>query len=63
MTNELLKKYIGARCAVSTGSFGSSVTGVITALEDNWIEVTTGKGPRLLNADYVTNITQIAPKE
>lgn len=62
MTNELLKKYIGVRCVVSTGSFGSSVTGEITALEDNWIEVTTNKGPQLLNIDYITNITQVKQK-
>jgi len=60
MANELLKKYLGRRCAVSTGSFGSTVTGVITAVEDNWVEVVTNKGPQLLNADYVTNI---APSE
>ena len=57
MTNELLKKYVGSRCVVSTGSFGTSVTGVINIVEDNWIEVTTNKGPRLINADYITNIS------
>ena len=35
MTNELLKKYLGCQCIVSTGSFGSTVTGVISAIEDN----------------------------
>lgn len=62
MTNELLKKYLGSRCVVSTGTFGSTVTGVISAVEENWIEVTTKKGPRLMNADYVTNIEQTGEK-
>lgn len=57
VTNELLKKYIGSRCVVSTGSFGTSVTGVINTVEDNWIEVSTNKGSRLINADYITNIS------
>ena len=58
MANELIKKYIGKTCAVYTGSFGSSVNGLITAVEDNWIEVETKKGAQLVNADYVTNITE-----
>ena len=45
MTNELLKKYMGKTCTVSTGSFGTTVTGEISAVEDNWVEVTTSKGP------------------
>jgi hypothetical protein len=62
MTNELLKTYMGSRCVISTGAFGSSVTGVISAVEENWIEVTTRKGTHLLNADYVTNIVQLPKK-
>lgn len=61
MPNELLKKYIGSRCVVSTGSFGDSVAGVIRTVEENWIEVETNKGLRLVNADYVTKITQTRP--
>ncbi len=56
MANELLKKYIGKTCTVSTGSFGTTAVGVISTVEDNWIEVATKKGPRLFNTDYVTNI-------
>lgn len=63
MTNELLKSYVGCRCIVSTGSFGSTVTGTVSAVSDNWIEVTTKQGARLLNADYVTNITRLPEKQ
>lgn len=58
MTNELLKKYLGRRCIVSTGSFGNTAIGVINAIEDNWIEVETKQGPRLLNVDYVTSVIE-----
>ena len=62
MANELIKKYVGKKCIVTTGSFGSSVTGQISAVEDNWIEINTKKGPQLVNADYITNITEIPVK-
>jgi len=29
MTNELIKKYIGKTCSISTGDFGTSATGKI----------------------------------
>lgn len=59
MSNELVKKYIGKTCIVSTGSLGTTVKGQITAVEDNWIEVNSRKGPQILNLDYITNITPI----
>lgn len=62
MANELIKKYVGKQCVVTTGSFGSSATGQILAIEDNWIEINTKKGPQLINTDFVTNITEIPVK-
>ncbi|MEM1483376.1 hypothetical protein V6615_00700 [Oscillospiraceae bacterium PP1C4] len=62
MTNELIRSYIGKRCQVSTGNFGSSVTGNISRVEDNWIEVQTKRGGQLLNIDFVTNIIVIPEK-
>lgn len=56
MTNELIQRYIGHTCTVSTGAFGQSVNGEITSVVENWIEVKTKKGTQLLNSDYVTNI-------
>jgi hypothetical protein len=58
MANDLIKKYLGKNCIVSTGSFGTSVDGKIVAIEDNWIEITTKKGARLVNADFVAVITE-----
>ena len=63
MTNEMLKNLIGKKCTVcSQNSFG--VTGVITNIEDNWLEITNDKGiAKYLNADYVTNIDIVAQKK
>lgn len=56
MTNELLKKYVGQRCKISAGQYGTSATGVILEINDNWIEVETSKGRELVNAEFIQNI-------
>lgn len=56
MTNEVIKKYIGKSCMISTGSFGTSITGTIIDVNENWIEVETKKGNTLINAEYVQSI-------
>lgn len=62
MTNELFLKCIGKLCALSTGSFGESVSGVVTAVADNWVEVETKKGVQLYNADYIMNVKILGPR-
>ena len=59
MINELVKKYIGKYCMVSTGTLGTAAIGEITTMQDNWIEVSTKKGDMLLNADFVTNLSEM----
>lgn len=56
MTNELIKKYIGKVCQISTGTFGVNITGKITDINENWIEVETKKGNELINAEFIQNI-------
>jgi len=56
MTNEVIKKYIGMKCKISTGSFGTNVAGKIIEVNENWLEVETKKGKELINADFVQNI-------
>jgi len=56
MTNEVIKKYIGENCKISSGSLGINVVGVITDVNENWIEVETKKGKELINADYIQSI-------
>ena len=56
MTNKLIKKYLGKKCKVYSGSFGTSVKGKLKELEDNWLEVETSKGLELVNIDFIQNI-------
>jgi hypothetical protein len=56
MTNEVIKKYIGKSCKISTGSFGTNVIGKIIDVNENWIEVETKKGKELINAEFIQSI-------
>ena len=56
MTNELIKKYIGKYCYVTTGNMGVSVKGKIVEVNENWVEVETKSGSEILNLDFIQNI-------
>jgi hypothetical protein len=56
MTNEVIKKYIGKNCRISTGSFGTNVIGKIIDVNENWIEIETKKGNELINAEFIQSI-------
>lgn len=56
LDNELIRKFIGKECRISTGSYGSTVVGTITDVKENWIEVQTRKGMELVNADFIHNV-------
>ncbi len=60
--NAIIEKYKGKNCSIqSQGSFG--VTGEITDISDNWIEITQKNGKRsVLNLDFVTYIEEIKKK-
>ena len=47
------------------GGFGGSLTGVLEALEDNWLSVRTGKtgALELVNLDYVNRIQELPEKK
>lgn len=53
---ELLKRFIGKNCKISTGTYGSTISGKISDVKDNWIEVETKKGTEIINADFVFTI-------
>lgn len=59
MTNDVIKKYIGMNCKISTGSFGTNIVGKIVDVNENWLEVETKKGKELINADFVQIIKVI----
>lgn len=56
MTNEMLLKYVGKNCKISTGTYGTNVVGKIIKINENWIEIETKKGNELINADFVQSI-------
>jgi hypothetical protein len=56
MTNELLKRYVGNYCRMTTGSYGTTVIGKISEINENWIVVETKKGTELINAEFIQNI-------
>lgn len=56
MTNEVIKKYLGKTCYISSGNLGISTTGKIVDVQENWIEVETKKGNELINIDFVQSI-------
>lgn len=58
MTNEMLEKYIGKNCRISTGQFGVYVKGKIIDIKENWIELETknGKAIEIINAEFVQSI-------
>lgn len=63
MASELLKSYVGKFCHVDSGQFSGTVKGTITAVEDNWIELTNAKEEKtLLNADFLTSIREVMRK-
>lgn len=56
--NELVKGYIGKEVIVWAGS-SSGVTGTITKIEDNWVEVEDKNGNKqILNTDYISRIQE-----
>lgn len=53
--SDYLKKFVGKKCFVSTGSFGTSITGTIMGIEDKWmeIEVKENKPKEIINLEFV----------
>ncbi len=56
LSHEMIKKYIGKVCKITTGSYGSTTSGKVLDVKENWIELETRKGIELMNAEFVQNI-------
>ena len=60
--NELIKSFIGKNVIISGDSTGTE--GIITKIEDNWIEVEDRKGKKeLVNCDFVSRIEEYPLKK
>ncbi len=55
--NELINSYLGKDCIVYI-SGGSSVTGIISELNSNWITIKTKDGNETVNLDYIVRIKE-----
>jgi len=56
LDHKLIKKYIGRECKITTGSYGTTTSGKVLDVKENWIEIETRKGIELMNAEFVQNI-------
>lgn len=60
MSNEMLLGMIGKSYVFITGAFGTnSVRGEVLRVKDNWVEVRTSRGVRLVNTDFVVEIREM----
>ena len=56
--NELIKSYIGKEVIIWAGS-SSGVTGTLTKIEENWVEVEDKDGNKqILNTDYISRVQE-----
>lgn len=55
MTNELLTKCLGYECDIYSNGL-TGVTGKITEVNENWVEVQTKKGIEVINLDFIQKI-------
>ena len=56
--NEVIKSYIGKEVIIYTGG-SSGVSGIVTKLEDNWIEIEyKDKNKQIVNLDYISRIQE-----
>lgn len=56
MASEMIGKYRGKRCKIVTGALGTTVTGEIVEVKENWMEVQTRKGKELINTDFIQSV-------
>ena len=57
--NELISGFVGKDCIVYiSASSGTSINGVITSLNENWIIVKTAGGEEVINLDYVIRVKE-----
>lgn len=55
--NELIRSYIGKEVIIWASS-SSGVTGTLTKIEENWVELEDKYGTQILNTDYISRIQE-----
>lgn len=54
--NELVSKYIGKECVVTT--MNNSATGFIRSVQDNWLEIENDGKTDIINLDFIIKISE-----
>ena len=64
--SEIVKKFIGKKCLISTintGGFDGGDIADVTAVEDNWVVLNTKKGEKIINIDFIVKIEEYGKKK
>lgn len=61
MSNEVIKKFIGKDCIITT--FQTQINGVIESIEDNWVILRVGDKTEIVNIDYISRIREYPLKK
>lgn len=62
--NEIIQRFIGKRCIISTIiSESSSIVGTITESNDSWITVSYDDTEEIVNIDYIVHIKEYPQKK
>ena len=57
--SELIKNYIGKECVVYISNGSNAVSGIVSKVEEGWIEVKKqNEQTELLNIDYISRIQE-----
>ena len=56
MTNEMIEKYVGYTCDITTGTMGVNATRKILQVNENWIELETRRGSEIINLEFIQRI-------
>lgn len=62
MNNELVSEYVGKNVSLN-GNGMLGVTGIVTKVVDNWLELEYKSKKKLINIDYISSIEEIPQKK
>lgn len=61
MSNEVIKKFIGKDCIITT--FQTQINGVIETIEENWVILRVEDKTEIVNIDYISRIREYPLKK
>lgn len=61
--NEIIQRCLGKQCIIYMGGIGGDLTGVVEAVEGNWLSLRTSKTVETVNLDYISRIREVPEKK